>query len=119
MTFYADADRYYGADRVWAIGSKVEGETYDLILKFLDWYASPEGMTFQHVGIEGLNYTKNEDGTFTKLHDDALALNLEVPEACAERYRRTFRGAAGRSRSYRETKNKAHESPRRTSRPKL
>ena len=80
MTFYADADRYYGADRVWAIGSKVEGEKYDLILKFLDWYASPEGMTFQHVGIEGLNYTKNEDGTFTKLHDDALALNLEVPE---------------------------------------
>ena len=80
MTFYADADRYYGADRVWAVGSKVEGDKYDLILKFLDWYASPEGMTFQHVGIEGLNYTKNEDGTFTKLHDDALALNLEVPE---------------------------------------
>ena len=80
MNFYADADRYYGADRVWAVGSKVEGEKYDLILKFLDWYASPEGMTFQHVGIEGLNYTKNEDGTFTVLHDDALALNLEVPE---------------------------------------
>ena len=48
-------------------------------MEFLDWYASAEGMTFQHVGIEGLNYTKNEDGTFTKLHDDALALNLEVP----------------------------------------
>ena len=80
MSFYADADRYYGADRVWAVGSKVEGEKYDLILKFLDWYASAEGMTFQHVGIEGLNYTKNDDGTFTVLHDDALALNLEVPE---------------------------------------
>ena len=80
MTFYADADRYYGADRVWAIGSKVEGEKYDLILKFLDWYASPEGMTFQHVGIEGLNYTVNEDGTFSVLHDDALSANLPVPE---------------------------------------
>ena len=79
MSFYADADRYFGADRVWAVGSKVEGEKYDLILKFLDWYASPEGMTFQHVGIEGLNYSKNEDGTFTLLRDDALALNLEVP----------------------------------------
>ena len=79
MSFYADADRYFGADRVWAVGAKVEGDRYDLILKFLDWYASPEGMTFQHVGIEGLNYTKNEDGTFTVLHDDALALNLEVP----------------------------------------
>ena len=77
--YYADADRYYGADRMWAIGSKVEGEKYDRIMEFLDWYASAEGMTFQHVGIEGLNYTKNEDGTFTKLHDDALALNLEVP----------------------------------------
>ena len=77
--YYADADRYFGADRVWAVGSKVSDEKYQLILKFLDWYASPEGMTFQHVGIEGLNYTKNEDGTFTKLHDDALALNLEVP----------------------------------------
>ena len=78
--YYADADRYYGADRMWAVGSKVEGEKYDRIMEFLDWYASAEGMTFQHVGLEGLNYTVNEDGTFTKLHDDALALNLEVPE---------------------------------------
>ena len=80
MNFYADADRYFGADRVWAVGSKVEGDKYDLILKFLDWYASPEGMTFQHVGLKGLNYDVNEDGTFTLLRDDALALNLEVPE---------------------------------------
>ena len=81
MSFYADADRYYGADRVWAIGSKVDGDKYQRILEFLDWYASPEGMTFQHVGLEGLNYTVNEDGTFTLLRDDALALNLPVPEA--------------------------------------
>ena len=80
MNFYADADRYYGADRVWAIGSQVDGEKYERILEFLDWYASPEGMTFQHVGIEGLNYTVNEDGTFTVLHDDALSANLPVPE---------------------------------------
>ena len=80
MNFYADADRYFGADRVWCVGSKVEGDKYDLILKFLDWYASAEGMTFQHVGLEGLNYSVNEDGTFTLLRDDALALNLEVPE---------------------------------------
>ena len=91
MSFYADADRYFGADRVWAVGSKVEGEKYDLILKFLDWYASPEGMTFQHVGIEGLNYSKNEDGTFTLLRDDALALNLEVPAECRVRRRRIQR----------------------------
>ena len=80
MEFYADADRYYGSDRVWCVGSQVEGDKYDLLLKFLDWYASPEGMTFQHVGIEGLNYSVNEDGTFTLLTDEALAKNLPVPE---------------------------------------
>lgn len=80
QSYYADADAYYGTARMFGIGSKVEGEKYDRIMEFLDWYASPEGLTFQHVGIEGLNYTKNEDGTFTRLHDDALANNLPVPE---------------------------------------
>ena len=80
MQFYADADRYYGSDRMFGIGAGVEGEKYDRIMDFLDWYASPEGMTFQHVGIEGLNYTVNEDGTFSVLHDDALSANLPVPE---------------------------------------
>ena len=79
--YYAEADAYYGTARMFGIGSKVEGEKYDLILKFLDWYASPEGMTYQHVGIEGLNYTVNEDGTFSVLHDDALSANLPVPDA--------------------------------------
>jgi len=78
--YYADADRYYGADRMWGIGSQVEGEKYDRIMAFLDWYASPEGLTFQHVGIEGLNYTKNEDGTFSVLDTEALAKNAPVPE---------------------------------------
>ena len=78
--YYAEADAYYGTARMFGIGSKVEGEKYDLLLKFLDWYASPEGMTFQHVGIEGLNYTKNEDGTFVQFHDNALAANEPVPE---------------------------------------
>ena len=53
--YYADADTYYGGDRAWGIGSKVEGEKYDKIIEFLDWYASPEGLTFEHCGIEGLN----------------------------------------------------------------
>ena len=78
--YYAESDAYYGTNRMFGIGSKVEGEKYERLLKFLDWYASPEGMTFQHVGIEGLNYTKNDDGTFTVLHDDALSANLDVPD---------------------------------------
>ena len=78
--YYAESDAYYGTARMFGVGSKVEGEKYDLIINFLDWYASAEGMTFQHDGIEGLNYTVNEDGTFSVLHDDALSANLPVPE---------------------------------------
>ena len=78
--YYADADRYYGSDRMFGIGSKVEGEKYDRIMEFLDWYASPEGLTLQHAGIEGLNYTVGEDGKFIPFHDDALMANLPVPD---------------------------------------
>lgn len=80
MLYYADADRYYGSDRMFGVGSQVEGEKYDRIMEFLDWYASPEGATFQHDGIEGLNYTVGEDGKFVPYKDNALMDNLPVPE---------------------------------------
>ena len=84
MLYYADADRYYGSDRMFGIGSQVEGEKYDRIMEFLDWYASPEGATFQHDGIEGLNYTVGEDGKFVPYKDNALMDNLPVPEEYGE-----------------------------------
>ena len=80
MTYYADADRYYGSDRMFGVGGKVEGEKYDRIMEFLDWYASPEGATIQHCGLKDFNYTVNEDGTFSPLNDNALMDNLPVPE---------------------------------------
>ena len=80
MNFYADADRYYGSDRMIGVGAGVEGEKYDRIMAFLDWYASPEGATIQHVGLKDFNYTVNEDGTFTVLNDNALMDNLTVPD---------------------------------------
>ena len=80
QNYYADADRYYGSDRMFGIGSGVEGEKYERIMAFLDWYASPEGATFQHDGIEGLNYTVGEDGKFIPYKDNALMDNLPVPE---------------------------------------
>ena len=80
MQFYADADRYYGSDRMFGIGAGVEGEKYDRIMEFLDWYAGPEGVTFQHNGIEGLNYTIGEDGKFVPYKDNALMDNLPVPD---------------------------------------
>ncbi len=49
-------------------------------MEFLDWYASPEGLMFQHDGIEDFNYTVNADGTLTAINDNALMDNLPVPE---------------------------------------
>ena len=79
QNYYADADRYYGSDRMFGIGSGVEGEKYERIMAFLDWYASPEGATFQHDGIEGLNYIV-ENGKFVPYKDNALMDNLPVPD---------------------------------------
>lgn len=79
QTYYCDSDAYYGSGRVFGVGSKVSPEKYAKIMEFLDWYASPEGATFQHDGIEGFNYTKNADGTYTVMNDDALAANKPVP----------------------------------------
>ncbi len=78
--YYADSDSYYGSGRVFGVGSKVEGEKYDRIMKFLDWYASPEGVVFQHDGIEGFNYSVMENGKFKVERDDALMNNVPVPE---------------------------------------
>ena len=77
--YYTNSDTYYGSGRLFGVGAGVEGEKYDRIMKFLDWYASPEGCQFQHAGIEGFNYTVNEDGTFTQINDNALMDNLPVP----------------------------------------
>ena len=78
--YYADADSYYGSDRMFGIGSDVTGEKYERVMDFLDWYASPEGLVFQHVGVEGLNYTVGEDGKYISLNDNALMDNLSVPD---------------------------------------
>ena len=77
--YYNDADAFFGTTRVFAVGSKVEGEKLDRIMEFLNWYASVEGMTYQHAGIEGLNYVV-EDGKFVPYKDNALMDNLPVPE---------------------------------------
>jgi len=78
--YYTTSDTYYGSGRIFGVGSGVEGEKYDRIMKFLDWYASPEGLTFQHAGIEGFNYTLDASGKFTLINDNALMDNLPVPE---------------------------------------
>ena len=78
--YYADSDTYYGSGRLFGIGSQVDDAKYERILDFLDWYASPEGLVYQHDGIEGFNYTVGSDGKFTRINDNALMDNLPVPE---------------------------------------
>lgn len=80
MLYYADADNYFGSTRVWGVGAQVEGEKYDRIMKFLDWYASPEGLIYEHVGIKDFTYTVNDDGTYTQINSNALMDNLTVPD---------------------------------------
>lgn len=78
--FYADADSYYGSTRAWGVGSKVEGEKYDRVMELIDWLASPEGLVYQHCGIEGFTYEVNEKGKYNQINDNALMDNLPVPE---------------------------------------
>lgn len=80
QTYYTDADSYYGSGRVFAIGSQVDDAKYKRIMEFLDWYASPEGLMFEHDGIEGFNYEKQSDGRLVQKNSNALMDNLPVPE---------------------------------------
>ena len=82
MNVYQASDTYYGDGRVWGIGSGVSDENKARILEFLDWLASPEGLTLQHDGTEGLIYTVNDDGTYT-MTDDGLnrySKDITVPD---------------------------------------
>ncbi|MCR5726632.1 MAG: sugar ABC transporter substrate-binding protein [Lachnospiraceae bacterium] len=73
QTYYADADAYYGSGRIWGVGSGVEGEKYQRIMEFLDWYASPEALNFQHAGIEGYNYRVLDNGKYEVIAENETA----------------------------------------------
>ena len=77
--YYTDSDAYFGSGRIFGVGSKVDDAKYARIMKFLDWYASPEGAMYQHDGIEGFNYKKGADGRLEQINDNALMDNLPVP----------------------------------------
>lgn len=80
QNYYTDSDTYFGSGRVFGIGSQVDDEKYQRILDFLDWYASPDGLRFQHDGIKDFTYTVGSDGKLTAINDNALMDNLPVPE---------------------------------------
>lgn len=82
MNVFQTSDYYYGSGRVFGIGSQVSEENKLRLLEFLDWYCSPEGLTLQHAGTEGLIYTVNEDGTYTLTEDgfNRFTAEIMVPE---------------------------------------
>lgn len=80
QTYYADADTYYGSGRVFCVGSQVEGDKYKRVMDFLDWYTSPEGLVYEHDGLENFNYSVDSDNKYTLMNSNALMDNLEVPE---------------------------------------
>lgn len=75
---YQPSNFYYGDGRVIGVGSGVTGEKYDRIMEFLDWYASPEGLQYQHCGTEPLIYTVNDDGTYTLTEAGENRFSAEV-----------------------------------------
>lgn len=82
MSIYQASDSYYGDGRVWGIGSKVSKEKRAEILKFLDWYASPEGAQYEHDGLKDVIYTVLDNGTI-ELTADGYAKDsrdVQIPE---------------------------------------
>ena len=80
QNYYCDADAYFGSGRLFGVGSQVDDAKYEKILEFLNWYASPEALEYQHAGIKDFNYTVGEDGKYTAINTNALMDNLPVPE---------------------------------------
>jgi len=82
LNIYQASDTYYGSGRVWGIGSNVDPEKKARIMEFLDWLCTPEGLTYQHAGTEGLIYTVNDDGTYSLTADgfNRFTADIMVPE---------------------------------------
>lgn len=80
--YYQPSDTYFGENRSWSVGSKVDAKKKARIMEFLDWLASPEGNTWLQDGIKGFNYTVGDDGKYTqtKEGENALMANLPVPQ---------------------------------------
>lgn len=52
-----------GTDKV-VINSKADEEKIDRIMQIFDWWVTDEGTSVMKNGIEGIDYTKNADGTY-------------------------------------------------------
>jgi multiple sugar transport system substrate-binding protein/putative aldouronate transport system substrate-binding protein len=79
MAIYQPADMYFGDGRVWGIGSKVSEANTKRLLEYMNWLASPEGLTIVHSGLKDFNYTVGSNGKYNRINENALMDNQEVP----------------------------------------
>jgi hypothetical protein len=81
MDLYQVSDPYYGTGRAFACGTDDPAKK-ERVRMVLDWMSSPEGMTYIHAGIEGMNYEIEADGTYnqTAWGETAIGTKPEMPE---------------------------------------
>lgn len=82
MEIYQPSNTYYGDGRVWGLDANLDDEKKTRILELLDWLATSEGLRYQHVGLEGLIYTVQEDGKIALTEDGYSkdTVDIQVPE---------------------------------------
>jgi multiple sugar transport system substrate-binding protein/putative aldouronate transport system substrate-binding protein len=80
MDLYQVSDPYYGTGRAFACGTDDPAKK-ERVRMVMDWMSSPEGMTYIHAGIEGMNYEIEADGTWnqTPWGETAIGTKPEMP----------------------------------------
>lgn len=62
----AEATNYFGA---LIFNPDLDDEKFERIMDVIEYSLSVEGQDLIHLGIEGVDFTKNEDGTYNMLHE--------------------------------------------------
>lgn len=62
----AEATNYFGA---LIFNPDLDDEKFERIMDIIEFSLSVEGQDLIHLGIEGVDFTKNEDGTYNMLHE--------------------------------------------------
>ena len=60
-------ETYSTADRKVVINAKIDAQKQQRLLKLMDYLFSDEGHDLVSIGVEGVDYKKNADGTYEKL----------------------------------------------------
>ena len=72
----AELTEIFPTQRILAI--PVGAENIDLAIEFIDYMATPEAKMIQDYGIEGIDYTLNEDGTVNQTLDEQNEVGWKI-----------------------------------------